>query len=710
MILTITVRLIMKCIHFLIFLGILNNTEAAKIELDGIKPECYVSQGDVHIGYLVRIRKKGIDGFCSEEFQDFQRPQNVEAMVYTVNEINNRHDLLPNITLGFVIFDECSWDLGALSKSLYFLPIEGQESEPQNSNCSEGLQHYEVVGVLGPTSSRMSVLVGSLLSIFHIPILSPSATSDELSDKSRFKYFLRLLPPDRFMTYAILDLFLYYQWMYASFLYSEGSYGESAAKHIESGAKERDICFALSIKVLSTSVKADYDNIVKLLIQNDKARVVILFLEHEAFSGLFSAVFRANKNGYFVWLGSDYMSFNDLGPGAEGAFYADHYLGDSVDFGNHYKFLTPRDTMPDPWMKVVWEDRFDCSWSDSEDLNSCYDFIDVSDYTQEIYPWAFKTIDGTYAFAYALHQLISDECPHAFMDKNVLDSCIQGEHVLKYLKNVSFDGITGHIKFDDKGDIIGRYVIRQFHHDGNKHDTVGIWDKSSETWTMDTKFIDWTVFYRNMSGTAKEVNTTNRKHPESICSKPCGPKEYYLRKELWCCWECKTCRPYEIIDNSTGCISCPFAKWPDNQTQSKCEHIAPIFLLWSDPIAVSLIVLTLGCAICAFVIGGLFRRNYKERLIKASSRELMSIIFLGILTAYGSVFAFVARPSIYSCVISRFGFNMAVSLIFCPLLVKTHRIYRIFTSGKMGNHKVSMISTRSMVIFSVTLVTVQVMP
>ena len=42
--------------------------------------------------------------------------------------------------------------------------------------------------------------------------------------------------------------------------------------------------------------------------------------------------------------------------------------------------------------------------------------------------------------------------------------------------------------------------------------------------------------------------------PSSTCSDPCAPRQYFIVKELECCWECYECRNNEIvIDNNTAC-------------------------------------------------------------------------------------------------------------------------------------------------------------
>lgn len=67
------------------------------------------------------------------------------------------------------------------------------------------------------------------LSLFQIPQISYASTSTELSDKSRFEYFSRVVPPDNFQAQAMADLVKTLNWQYASTLAVEGEYGEKVS-------------------------------------------------------------------------------------------------------------------------------------------------------------------------------------------------------------------------------------------------------------------------------------------------------------------------------------------------------------------------------------------------------------------------------------------------------------------------------------------------
>lgn len=61
---------------------------------------------------------------------------------------------------------------------------------------------------------------------FQIPQISYASTSTELSDKSRFEYFSRVVPPDNFQAQAMAEIVKSLEWMYASTVAVEGDYGE----------------------------------------------------------------------------------------------------------------------------------------------------------------------------------------------------------------------------------------------------------------------------------------------------------------------------------------------------------------------------------------------------------------------------------------------------------------------------------------------------
>ena len=133
----------------------------------------------------------------------------LEAMIFAVDEINKDANLLPNITLGMVAYDTCGSYTRALEQSLKFVMAK---SNPVNSRSpfSKPVLPKKIdsvlVGVVGAAASSVSVQVANLLRLFKLPQVSYASTTPDLSDKSKYDYFVRTVPPDNYQARAMVDV------------------------------------------------------------------------------------------------------------------------------------------------------------------------------------------------------------------------------------------------------------------------------------------------------------------------------------------------------------------------------------------------------------------------------------------------------------------------------------------------------------------------
>ena len=77
----------------------------------------------------------------------------------------------------------------------------------------------------------------SFSAYFQIPQISYASTGIELSDKSRFEYFSRVVPPDNYQAQALVDVVTKFGWTYVVTLADEGNYGEKGIAAFEELAK-----------------------------------------------------------------------------------------------------------------------------------------------------------------------------------------------------------------------------------------------------------------------------------------------------------------------------------------------------------------------------------------------------------------------------------------------------------------------------------------
>ncbi|XP_034614883.1 metabotropic glutamate receptor 5-like [Trachemys scripta elegans] len=271
--------------------------------------------GDIIIGALFSVHHqptvdKVHERKCGEVREQYGI-QRVEAMLHTLDRINLDPTLLPNITLGCEIRDSCWHSAVALEQSIEFIrdSLISSEEEEGIVRCVDGSStsirsKKPIVGVIGPGSSSVAIQVQNLLQLFNIPQIAYSATSMDLSDKTLFKYFMRVVPSDAQQARAMVDIVKRYNWTYVSAVHTEGNYGESGMEAFKDMSAKEGICIAHSYKIYSNAGEQSFDKLLKKLRSHlPKARVVACFCEGMTVRGLLMAMRRLGLAGEFLLLG-----------------------------------------------------------------------------------------------------------------------------------------------------------------------------------------------------------------------------------------------------------------------------------------------------------------------------------------------------------------------------------------------------------------------
>ncbi|XP_075470150.1 metabotropic glutamate receptor 4 isoform X4 [Ascaphus truei] len=266
--------------------------------------------GDLILGGLFPVHGRGSDGRACGELKKEKGIHRLEAMLYALDRINADADLLPNITLGARVLDTCSRDTHALEQSLSFVQplIDKDRAEVR---CLSGgnpiiAQPERVAGVIGASSSSVSIMVANILRLFKIPQVSYASTAPDLSDNSRYDFFSRVVPSDTYQAQAMVDIVKALKWTYVSTLASEGSYGESGVEaFIQKSREDGSVCVAQSVKIPREPKAGEFDKIIRRLLETSNARAVIIFASEDDIRRVLAAARRANQTRHFMWVGSD---------------------------------------------------------------------------------------------------------------------------------------------------------------------------------------------------------------------------------------------------------------------------------------------------------------------------------------------------------------------------------------------------------------------
>lgn len=90
------------------------------------------------------------------------------TMAFTIDEINRNSHLLPNITLGYSLYDNCA-TLGVGFSAALSLASGRQEQFVLQDNC---VGTPPVLGIVGDPFSTFSIAASNVLGLFKLPIVS----------------------------------------------------------------------------------------------------------------------------------------------------------------------------------------------------------------------------------------------------------------------------------------------------------------------------------------------------------------------------------------------------------------------------------------------------------------------------------------------------------------------------------------------------------
>jgi hypothetical protein len=556
----------------------------------------------------------------------------------------------------------------------------------QVGNCSHTASshntRYNVVGIIGPPSSTAASLQSSFVGTFNIPQIGTFTTSDTLSDKNVYGYFMRMVSPDSYQVKAMLDLCQFFGWSYISVVYSEGTYGENAASKLDQFLRDPSnnysLCLSTAQKIYSDATDSDYYRVVSELMSFSHMKVVLLFLDGSYPHPFFAAVRQYAGMDRFVWLAGDFLTFYLTSSCLDiivGGIYLDHPSVEIPDFHNYLKTIDPYE---DSWMTDFLGLKNECS--DFTQLNQTEDctqkVIDALDQCPFFWPLINRVYDAVFVLADAVRRLLTDLCPNAFEQKWMLNDCIRGETLLNYLQNTSLKGLNGRIKFDNYGNIQENLTINQFQRtsSGCISVVVGHWNPSDRRVLLDNSKLSWN--FLNVSSAMTSTHTPIT----SVCSLPCEINEYIVNSDVRCCWSCRACRDNEIVSaNRSSCETCPEFYWPSENSAS-CIQIDPTYLRTSHPISVCLLVLATFCGFSTVAIANVYFFKRHEKLVMATNLPLTMITLTGIVAANVAVAVFAIPPSSSDvCIARSFGFHCSINLVYVSLFVRNVIIYRIFT-------------------------------
>ncbi|XP_039596704.1 extracellular calcium-sensing receptor-like [Polypterus senegalus] len=626
---------------------------------------------------------------------DFEVFQWAHTMMFAIEEINKDQSLLPNITLGYWIYDNCIHLQVALRAAIAL--IGGLDDNVMEYNC-KGLP--PVVAVVGDPRSSYSIAIERILGLFRMPLVSYYATCSCLSNKIDYPSFFRTVPSDAFQVQAMVQIIKHFGWTWVGVIGTDDEYGQSAVKSFHEEMSSFG-CIAFTETFPKAQERERYLQIVNT-IKKSTAKVIVVFSPRADLLVLSAEIIRQNVTGRQwiaseAWSTSNILATNENFPSFGGTIGIAIRRGEIPELENFLLQIQPSFDPNNNLLPRFWETMFGCKFQDISKQNDsalpvpkvCTGYEDINSsrtaYTDVSESRAtYNVYKAVYALAHALHQLMLCENGKGPFENNTCADIksLQPWQLMHYLKKVNFTNRLGErVVFDENGDALAIYDIVNWQRAGDGSvtiKTIGVYDKAASK-GQEVFLSEKDIFWNFDSG----------KVPESVCSKSCQPgtRKATRKGQPVCCFDCLPCADGEISKetDSIECSQCSSDFW-SNPSRTQCILKEIEFLSYEDAMGITLTTTAIfgSCLSVSVLIVFIYYRN--TPVVKANNSELSFLLLLSLTLCFLCSLCFIGEPSNATCMLRHVVFGISFVLSISCILVKTIVVIMAFKATLPGNN------------------------
>ncbi|XP_073484999.1 extracellular calcium-sensing receptor-like [Aquarana catesbeiana] len=633
-----------------------------------------IRKGDVNIGGIFSANyveshpdlsfrndpeKLQCSGFSVADFQA------VQTMIFTIEEINKSDTLLPNITVGYRIYDACYTHFQATRAAVLLTTGVGD----QHMTCDK----FPLVPVIvGGCWSTQSIAVTRVAGLFRIPVISYFSTCACLSNKHEYPTFLRTIPSDLFQSRALAQLVQHFKWTWIGLIVEDNDYGQNAGGIFKDEATKLGLCVAFYEIIPAVVTPSKISQSVRKILTH-KVKVVLIIASELIVGIIVQEVVYENISG-IQWIASEAWStskyvynhqlFSNFGGTIGFAIRRGHITGLKDFLANTH--LSQQES--NPLITNLWEHTFNCSNNNSvhtgkvsctglEDLNAFASlYLDVSNLRT-----SYNVYKAVYAVGHGLHSMIEVNGFKEFLKSQSIT--LKPWKLLGYLRNVNFTMDSGdEISFDQNGDPYPSYELVNWQKKENgsfffAH--VGEFS-GNENLRVNEHSIIW-------QGGQKEI-------PVSVCSASCPPgsRKAVQQGKYSCCFDCVMCEEGTISNqtDSLECLVCSLEFWSNTQ-KDRCVPKELEYISFKETLGSVLFGGALLGMFLTITIIVVFLYHRYNPIVRANNSHLSFYTLFSIVLCLLSSITYLGQPSAVSCLLRNTGFGITFTFCISCILGKT---------------------------------------
>ncbi|XP_067422771.1 taste receptor type 1 member 1 [Emydura macquarii macquarii] len=599
-----------------------------------------------------------------------------QAMRFAIEKINNSSSLLPNVTLGYEIYNTCS-ESANMYATLSILAQSGQHHVEVLSDFTR--YQPKTVALIGPHSSHFACTTAAILSILLMPEISYEATDEMLSLKRAYPSFLRTIPSNRLQVEAIVLLLQEFRWNWIAVVGSDDTYGRTGMKALQEVVAKHDICVAYQgiIPMKKDASSPKLKEMVRVLLETG-VNVTVVFSSECSAEDFFAVVVQENVTEK-VWLGTEAWSLASAVWSIPGI----HTIGTVIGLSLKQEKLPEMEEYESAHVNSEQTNAAMCApdlgaggrdggsgsnTSSSESTSQSCNQVCTRCHSFTLAPQAFdirasfNVHSAVYAVALGLHHLLG--CCSGVCSKDK----VYPWQLLEKIKQVNFALQKNQLYFDANGDpLIGYDVV--------------MWKWTGLTWSFDVigSFVR-NPDSLNIDWAGSLWHTKDNQVPVSVCSKVCVKGEKRLQVGLHqCCFDCVACPRGTFLNRSDlyNCQLCGTDQWAPMRSEI-CFNRTIEFLRWADPISWALLTAITLLLLLLAGTAALFVQNLTTPVVKSAGGRMCFLMLGSLICGCCSLYCYIGEPTWYTCLPRVPVFSISLTICLSCIATRSFQIVCIF--------------------------------